>query len=577
MPKRPPTRKAPESSPSSSDRQSPLTISHLHLENFRCFETLYLDFQKCHALIGENGAGKTAILEAIDFVTTPSFGSSRLDEQDFNSLDRGDIKIELKFAGVFWMKVPDGYATQAVPCSEVSLTIKRRVKASPGRALSDPFVVEHFGRPLLFASASARPGIPPAALNLPESVTQSTEGYVLRRKSGTEMNLSTIQLSLRNELVNFPNVFLFDKDRETQSKVGFNSLLQKIVRDLNWRFRSKWDSAATAQHWETFYQSVIGTVEDAKTGRIVRPLQQQAEGLIGGDFGDLELSLLDIEQPFTKAFLTKRTATNQIEQRRLGSGVSILIAYLLLDIISSLSKEQIIYLIDEPELHLHPQLQARFFQRLRNSQHQTVFSTQSDSFVRLDNWRSVTRVSQKHQVFPTEAHLSTQVDGKTITTHLDEIGQWYKHELVYQRADNEIFFARRCVLVEGPVERYALPVLLAKLKLPLGEVTVVSANGKAKLPYFQLLCRAFTIPYFTLYDRDGKGSDDRENTLIESWAADSAIAWFDASFEALMGVGRNSSRKGSQVLAEVDAIAAESIPEAIKQAMMTISQWATRN
>ena len=54
------------------------SIDQLTVTNFRCFETLTIDFDpQCTVLVGENGAGKTSILEAITIMlstVTRSFG-----------------------------------------------------------------------------------------------------------------------------------------------------------------------------------------------------------------------------------------------------------------------------------------------------------------------------------------------------------------------------------------------------------------------------------------------------------------------------------------------------------------------
>ena len=547
-----------------------ISITAVTITNFRCFQSLKLAFEKCHALIGENGTGKTAVLDAIDLATTPTLSPSRFSEQDFNSADAGPIRIVVEFSEAFWVKVPDGYTTQAVPARSVVLVVKRRERAAPGRALSDPFVLEHYARPVPFTDPGELGPIP-EGLNCPTSLNETAEGYSVSRKSGKPMKVGTLQLSLRNELVGFPNVFSFDKDRDTQAKIGFNSLLQKIARDLNWRFRAKWNQGEVLTAWNEFYEQVISTVEDAKTGRILRPLQEQIRTLLGRDFSDLELSLLDLEQPFAKTFLARRDGSNQIDQSRLGSGISILVAYLLLDVISGLSKEAIIYLIDEPELHLHPQLQSRLFTRFREATPQTIYTTQSDCFVDVSEWRSILRFGADHVVSPQHAVVESSLEGKRVADHLDEIKPWHQQHLVYHREDNQLFFARRCVLVEGPAERYGLPILAERLGLPLEDVTILSCNGKSKIPYYQLLCKAFGIPYFTLSDLDGLTAEAEENRRPVACAEVHAVHTFASSFEALLGQTRGG--KASRTLLAVEDLKKESVPPEITTALTAISAW----
>ena len=66
----------------------------------------------------------------------------------------------------------------------------------------------------------------------------------------------------------------------------------------------------------------------------------------------------------------------------LGSGIEMIISLLLLETLAALSKDDIIIIIDEPELHLHPSLQEKFIQYLRkiSPEKQIIVSTHSPYF-----------------------------------------------------------------------------------------------------------------------------------------------------------------------------------------------------
>src|SRR5258708_5023000 len=234
--------------------------------------------------------------------------------------------------------------------------------------------------------------------------------------------------------------------------------------------------------------------------------------------------------------------TNQIEQSDLGSGVSILMAYFLLDIISKLSKEQFIILIDEPELHLHPQLQQRLFADFQQSAFQVIYTTHSDIFVDLAEWRSIKRVSPQG-ITPTAPPLEETFADKAIHEHLEKIKKWYRNKSLYFGEDNHLFLSRRCLLVEGPAEKYGIPVLAEKLGKDIGQVTILACNGKTKIPDYQLLCCAFGIPFFTVYDLDGKPATDDENKRIAECAEAGACGTFSTSFEQLLGISTNAAHK----------------------------------
>jgi predicted ATP-dependent endonuclease of OLD family len=122
---------------------------------------------------------------------------------------------------------------------------------------------------------------------------------------------------------------------------------------------------------------VINIVEDKKKRELLTPLRKQLAALIGRDFSSLEMSLLNIEQPFSKAFLAFRENSNQVDLEGAGSGIAMIAALVLLEQVSERAGEDLILLIDEPELHLHPQLQLSLAEHLSQTAAQTIVTTHS--------------------------------------------------------------------------------------------------------------------------------------------------------------------------------------------------------
>lgn len=550
-------------------------ISLVKIVNFRCFSEIVINPQKCHALIGENGSGKTAVLEAINLATSIGGASSKIDEQDFHNADEKDsLLIEVYFDCPFVIKVPYGYNTRDIPCNGVQLEAHRRSKAAPGRALSPQFVVSQTVIPIVYESGH-QPTLhlkKETTVNLPPYVKKTGEGYETTQIGGGTLKISARILGLSGDLVGFPNVFYFPKDREKESKTGFATLLKKLVVDLNWRYRSKWNQEEVIRKWEDFYKAIIDTVEDAKSGRIIEPIKERMRDFIGRAFPGLELSLLDLEQPFSKAFFSQRSGTNIIEQNNLGSGVSILLSFFLLEIVSLLSKEEVIILIDEPELHLHPQLQQKFLTAFNEATHQVIYTTQSDCFVDISEWQSINRFRNDHTLQPIEATLNEVIAGKQIREHLNEIKLWHQHKTIFYREDNQVFFAAKCILVEGPADKYGLSVLAERMGREFNGATIMSCNGKSKIPYYQLLCKSYGIAFYTVLDLDGRPETEKDNKNIIDWVENKAVSKFATSFETLLGTS-GKEHKTSVSFAVIDSMSEANIPADIKAVIESISAW----
>ena len=89
---------------------------------------------------------------------------------------------------------------------------------------------------------------------------------------------------------------------------------------------------------------------------------------------DLNLSLIENWKPFSRAFLGVTKSNNQqIPLQMLGSGYEMIFSLLMAFQLSKQSNKQLICILDEPELHLHPSLQQEFvkvlpdFSRLHKS------------------------------------------------------------------------------------------------------------------------------------------------------------------------------------------------------------------
>ncbi|HEY5234800.1 MAG TPA: AAA family ATPase, partial [Rhabdochlamydiaceae bacterium] len=324
-----------------------------------------------------------------------------------------------------------------MPCNSIILDIHRRERAAAGKALSDGFVVSRWFEP-------------------DSSVTKTAKGWKHTRKGGKPFVFSKRALEQAHGVEGLPRCFYFSKERENQAKVGFNSTLQRIAKEFNWRFLNGLDERKDdyLKKWNDVYEQVIESVASGKMMETIDPVKKKLIELLGTGYDKLELSLLNLEQPFSKSFFSLRDGVNQIDLSRIGSGVSLILAYLLLETISELSKQSLLILIDEPELHLHHQLRRKFRTRLKQSDSQVIVSTHADDMVDIGDWKSVKRMNETQDCLPQVPTLKREIASKSIAAHLDEIGKFYQDKLTLTKENNALFFARKCVLVEGPTDKY---------------------------------------------------------------------------------------------------------------------------
>ena len=76
-------------------------ITTVELQNFRKHQRLRCELSETHWLVGPNGSGKTAVLEAIDLATSTGSITSRIGESDFHNADSGPISVRVTFDRYF--------------------------------------------------------------------------------------------------------------------------------------------------------------------------------------------------------------------------------------------------------------------------------------------------------------------------------------------------------------------------------------------------------------------------------------------------------------------------------------------
>lgn len=348
-----------------------MKIKSITIENFRGIKELKdFELKNLSLLIGENGTSKTSILEAINFWLSPYFLSGRIKHTDFHKGEDVEIKIILAFEEPFKVFLPDGYTKQEIECDKVCLEIKKRDRATPNKAFSDIVVISHYA--------------------LPNREKDNENGREIVRKSNTKFEFNERQLSFPLESEGLPKSFYFPKNREKQLYKWFNSSIGSVFDDFNWRFSKERRKIETKEDFSgekftiqknNFEASILEKIDEKSQEKTFNTLNTKLEKM---GMPAVNFSFIGVEAPFDSAFLSQKLENLDLPVSQLGSGVEMVISLLFLETMAEISKEDIILLIDEPELHLHPSLQNNFIDHIASSsdKNQALLSTHSPLFVK---------------------------------------------------------------------------------------------------------------------------------------------------------------------------------------------------
>lgn len=325
-------------------------IDNISIKNFRGIEAIEgIVFDNFNIFIGNNGTCKTSIIEAINYAFSPSFLSGRIKHTDFHNGEDNPIEVLVNFKNNVKAKLPDGYTEREISCNRIQLNIKKRDRKAPGKAFSDIVTVA-------------------AHVLLPDFPKEGNVWNVKRKNdSDFKFDERLLQVSSINS-EDLPRCFYFGKERDKQLYKGFNTSFVNIIEDLHWRYLKSLRKEDTDDAEKEDVNELIGRLEDDVFSRVeinkyeaLKKFKDCTKRFLDDQ---IELSLIDASAPFENAFLSMSAGNIDLPIKYVGSGIEMILSILFLETLASLSKEKLLILIDEPELHLHPSLQEKLAQYL---------------------------------------------------------------------------------------------------------------------------------------------------------------------------------------------------------------------
>lgn len=169
----------------------------------------------------------------------------------------------------------------------------------------------------------------------------------------------------------------------------------------------------------------------------------------------------------------------------------------------------LIFVLDEPEAHLHPLAQkwlARQMFKMAEEGLQLVITTHSPYFINLEYLNSIYLVTKDEQT------IVTNTDGDKLAQYCIKTGAERadkKNILQFYASHSKPhilngLFAKKIILVEGETEELSLPIYLDAVGLDtLKEgIAVISVGGKGNLAKWWRLFTNLKIPTFVCFDND---------------------------------------------------------------------------
>ena len=235
-----------------------------------------------------------------------------------------------------------------------------------------------------------------------------------------------------------------------------------------------------------------------------------------------------------------------------------------------------IFAFEEPELFLHPQMCRATYESLKQISRtdQIFICTHSPHFIDMEDYKHIVVVNKPN------LEIGTQV--KRVQKELFEGEKKKRFNMIrfFNPDRNELFFARKVVLVEGATEKAILPLLGRRMGCFDHRVSIIDCGSKFNLTLFIEILNAFEIPYLVIHDEDpidpelepdrSKHDPDKlkearrafkENERIRN-AYDPQIGMakqIPGKFETLLEISRSQVEKLGKPLAAVGKYSDESV------------------
>jgi putative ATP-dependent endonuclease of the OLD family len=455
----------------------PLYLHELHIEGYKGFrEPFSVSLQKgLNVIVGENASGKTAIIDAIRLLLREDeFGHAPINESDFHRpFDRS-----LKSAQAFRLQA-----------KFVDLSSEEHVAFLPWSDVNGD-----------------------ASLTLLVDNKQNHRGHYKRTLWGGVSQASMFEWELFNSIncVYLPPL----RDAEARLSEGKSSRLARLLKNLHRQAildaRKKGERLSIEENVSEFNEKLSGDKSGviAQANELIRLRLQESLGLFFAQDTHIQFSEVSFNRIVESLRLmffpnikddSSSGDFRTLEENSLGYNNLLYLATVLAELTDTGEDYFSVLLIEEPEAHLHPQLQIRLLKYLestaRNKNVQVIVTTHSPvlaSSVSLDT------IIQLCITDKTPKAIALRSCG--LTDHSKAfLNRWL------DTTKSTLLFAKGIILVEGIAEAMLLPEL-AKIVLPKynklpktledGGVSVINMNGI----YFEHFMQLFA-------DFNGNGSE----------------------------------------------------------------------
>lgn len=527
-------------------KESNLKIKEVHIENWRSVHSVELSYQDLMIFIGQNNHGKSNILSALLFF----FGEIKPQVLDFHN-QAEELFVEVTFSDL------DGNDRSTF---SKYLTSHNELKVRKSAYLSGSFDYKGYiqnpteewlqeGNAGAYTTRAAAEALP-FYEHLPKTgkITQANikfaqSEYIAENIDSVDFNYeleTTNFLGLKNvvkgifgQVYYIPAIRSATDDYVTKETSAFGMLYSKLIEQMS---SSNPDWISAKENISNLFGLLNKTDKDGNHNE-QRPLELSSfENKLSSHISswgaeiDVEIVAPNIENVFkanTQVWVNDGVKT---DINRKGHGLQRALSFALIKTISETLREErqaaeaagkenssrkasnsMFFILEEPELYLHPQAQRALFDSLISLAEggaQVSLCTHSSALIDLKRYKSICIVRKDAPSSGTTVCQCTEDIFAGNSKKDFNLSYWINPDR------SELFFAHKVILVEGATEKTVIPYLAQKLNCFKHEYSVIDCGSKNNIPAYCGLLNKFKIPYIAVYDIDHQ--QGKQAAAIES-------------------------------------------------------------
>jgi CRISPR-associated exonuclease Cas4 len=380
------------------------------------------------------------------------------------------------------------------------------------------------------------------------------------------------------------------KDAQDESKTTQQTMLGRLLSELTNRIISKnpkFEEVKKQIEGLKKYLNKSEEGEDSERLQEIKDFEETLSSIIDENMPGTKVGieivtpeLIDLFKD-TKIILDDALPTS-IDSKGHGLQRALIFAYIraYAKTISTIETEEEIFTrnfilaIEEPELYLHPNGQRKMMNVLRNIsvKDQVLACTHSNFFVDMYDYQNIIIVNRDNSG-PTNIFQVTEEIFKTEDEKSRKrLKKTFRYLSLFDLSRSEMFFSKKVVLAEGDTEKFILPFWASRLSqkdkkydFSSNNICVIECGGKTNIHIFMRVLNKFKIHYVVIHDidpidfpEDKENKTDKEEARLRMFKENDfidrtldikcgRIIKIKPELETVIGISKNQAEKQGKI------------------------------